>query len=57
MNLPKTKNSNKIVGMKNIFSIKTLFLNKSDANTIIKNPSPSRLVIAVFILAAQDDEF
>lgn len=34
-----------------------LFLSNNEAKTIIKNPSPSRLVMAVFILAAQDEEF
>lgn len=57
VNLPKIKNRNSTVGIKNIFSIKTLLLNNKEAKTIIKNPSPNRLVIAVFILAAQDEEF
>jgi hypothetical protein len=34
-----------------------LFLSSNEAKTIIKNPSPNRLVMAVFILAAQDEEF
>lgn len=57
VNLPKIKKISKTVGIKNIFSIKMLLLNNKDAKTIIKNPSPNRLVIAVFILAAQEEEF
>ncbi len=55
--LPKTKKNNKIVGKKNIFSIKELFLSKRAAKIIIRKPSPNRLVKAVFILALQEEEF
>lgn len=57
VNLPKIRKNTKIVGIKNIFSIKKLFLRRSAANTIIRNPSPNRFVKAVFILALQEDEF
>jgi len=55
--LPKTKKNSKILGTKNIFSIKKLFLSNRAAKTIIKKPSPNRLVRAVFILALQEEEF
>lgn len=55
--LPKIRNRINTVGIKNIFSINTLLLSNKAPNTMIKNPSPNRLVIAVFILAAQDEEF
>lgn len=57
VNLPRIKKTSNTVGIKNIFSIKILLLSNKDAKTIIKNPSPNRLVIAVFILAAQEEEF
>jgi len=57
VNLPKIRKNNKIVGTINIFSIKKLFLNRRAAKTIIRNPSPNRLVRAVFILALQEEEF
>jgi len=57
VNLPRIKKNNNTVGIKNIFSMKKLFLNNSAAKTIIRKPSPSRLVRAVFILALQDEEF
>jgi hypothetical protein len=37
--------------------MKTLFLNIKLEKTIIRNPSPKRLVRAVFILALQEEEF
>jgi hypothetical protein len=37
--------------------MKTLFLNIKLEKTIIRNPSPSRFVRAVFILALQEEEF
>jgi hypothetical protein len=55
--LPKISNRTKVSGTKNIFSMKTLFLNIKLEKTIIRNPSPKRLVRAVFILALQEEEF
>jgi hypothetical protein len=55
--LPKISNKTKASGTKNIFSIKTLFLNIKLEKTIIRNPSPRRFVRAVFILALQEEEF
>lgn len=55
--LPKIRKNNIILCLKNIFSIWVLFLNKEQANAIIKKPSPKRFVNAVFILALQEEEF
>lgn len=57
MKLPKISNRTKASGTKNIFSMKTLFLSIKLEKTIIRNPSPKRLVKAVFILALQEEEF
>jgi hypothetical protein len=57
VNLPRISRSTKVIGTKNIFSINTLFLNIKLEKTIMRKPSPKRLVRAVFILALHEEEF
>jgi hypothetical protein len=57
VNLPNKKRTIEKIGMIDISFIEKFSLNNKIAKVTTNKPSPKRLVIAVFIAAAHDEEF